>query len=335
MKIKRQLSFEHKKDLLYNFCALDRVCFHKNNCELSELNILQPSRSESVKDKSYYRKSSSDEDDSKKENPYENLAGPSLIYEALDHVRRLNGTKKISKPLKVRYLSEDLRQRINALEEQLEKEGFTESKKTSEDTSNLRENITCQDKFSNKDSSSKHNLNSNLKTEKYKSFKDIELDDKDDDSLFYRKAMQHVKRMNNEKKAVLAKIGNNFKLFLIIIVAFAGYYAYNVYTRSDEELSVSALQAKLPLKLDTYTTLQKVSLDDNSLNLEVIKSKESFQNIKDPNSALNVYIQSASSNFCKIPLFSDMIKKGRRISVLIKADDDSFNKEFVVSHCDK
>ena len=147
--------------------------------------------------------------------------------------------------------------------------------------------------------------------------------------------MQHVNRMNNEKKAVLAKISKNLKLFLIIIIAFAGYYAYNEYTRSDEELSVSAIQAKLPLKLDLYTTLQKVSLDDNSLNLEVVKAKESFQDIKDLESALNVYIQSASSNFCKIPLFSDMIKKGRRISVLLKSDDDSFSREFVVSHCDK
>ena len=177
--------------------------------------------------------------------------------------------------------------------------------------------------------------NTDLNSDRYKSLKGVQFGRNADDSLFYKKAMQHVNRMNNEKKAVLAKISKNLKLFLIIIIAFAGYYAYNEYTRSDEELSVSAIQAKLPLKLDSYTTLQKVSLDDNSLNLEVIKAKESFQDIKDLESALNVYIQSASSNFCKIPLFSDMIKKGRRISVLLKSDDDSFSREFVVSHCDK
>lgn len=177
--------------------------------------------------------------------------------------------------------------------------------------------------------------NTDLNSDRYKSLKGVQFGRNADDSLFYKKAMQHVNRMNNEKKAVLAKISKNLKLFLIIIIAFAGYYAYNEYTRSDEEISVSALQAKLPIKLDSYTTLQKVSLDDNSLNLEVIKSKESFQEIKDLESVLNVYIQSASSNFCKIPLFSDMIKKGRRISVLLKSNDDSFSREFVVSHCDK
>ena len=210
---------------------------------------------------------------------------------------------------------------------------MSENKKPSDDNSNSQDDIK-ENSRSNMEKEEIHNID----LQKYKSFKDIYIGSKAgnkvDESLFYKKAMQHVNRMNNEKKAVLAKISKNFKLSLIIIVAFAGYYAYNVYTRSDEELSVSALQAKLPIKLDSYTTLQKVALDDNSLNLEVIKSKESFQEIKDLDSALNVYIQSASSNFCKIPLFSDMIKKGRRISVLLKADDNSFNKEFVVSNCD-
>lgn len=326
MKIKRQLNQDEQKDLIKDFVQ-------NNNSDLHSTYIDSLSSKDTLKDSDALVDDDSSKEQYKKENPYENLAGPSLIYEALDHVRRLNGTKTISKPLKVRFLPDDVKERLKDLEEEFEKERMSENKKPSDDNSNSQDEIN-KNSISYMEKEEIHNID----LQKYKSFKDIHIGNKAgnkvDESLFYKKAMQHVNRMNNEKKAVLAKISKNFKLFLIIIVAFAGYYAYNVYTRSDEELSVSALQAKLPIKLDSYTTLQKVSLDDNSLNLEVIKSKESFQEIKDLDSALNVYIQSASSNFCKIPLFSDMIKKGRRISVLLKADDNSFNKEFVVSNCD-
>lgn len=327
MKIKRQLNQDEQKDLIKDFVQ-------NNNSDLHCTCRDSLSSKDTLKDSGALVDDESNKEQHKKENPYENLAGPSLIYEALDHVRRLYGTKPISKPLKVRFLPNDVKERLKDLEEEFENERMSEDKKLSNYNSNSRDEIN-ENSRSYIEKGEIHNID----LQKYKSFKDIHIGSKAgnkvDESLFYEKAMQHVNRMNNEKKAVLAKISKNFKLFLIIIVAFAGYYAYNVYTRSDEELSVSAIQAKLPLKLDSYTTLQKVSLDDNSLNLEVIKAKESFQDIKDLESALNVYIQSASSNFCKIPLFSDMIKKGRRISVLLKSDDDSFIREFVVSHCDK
>lgn len=325
MKIKRQLNQDEQKDLIKDFVQ-------NNNSDLHSTCRDSLSSKDTLKDSDALVDDESNKEQHKKENPYENLAGPSLIYEALDHVRRLYGTKPISKPLKVRFLPNDVKERLKDLEEEFENERMSEDKKLSDYNSNSQDEIN-ENSRSYIEKGEIHNID----LQKYKSFKDIHIGSKAgnkvDESLFYEKAMQHVNRMNNEKKAVLAKISKNFKLF--IIVAFAGYYAYNVYTRSDEELSVSALQAKLPIKLDSYTTLQKVSLDDNSLNLEVIKSKESFQEIKDLDSALNVYIQSASSNFCKIPLFSDMIKKGRRISVLLKSDDDSFSREFVVSHCDK
>lgn len=327
MKIKRQLNQDEQKDLIKDLVQ-------NNNSDLHSICRDSLSSKDTLKDSDALVDDDSNKEQYKKENPYENLAGPSLIYEALDHVRCLNGTKPISKPLKVRFLPDDVKERAKALEEEFGKERISENKKTSDDNSNSQDEINKNSR-SNMEKEEIHNID----LQKYKSFKDIHIGgkvgNKVDESLFYKKAMQHVNRMNNEKKAVLAKISKNFKLFLIIIVAFAGYYAYNVYTRSDEELSVSAIQSKLPIKLDSYTTLQKVSLDDNSLNLEVVKAKESFQDIKDLESALNVYIQSASSNFCKNPLFSDMIKKGRRISVLLKSDDDSFSREFVVSHCDK
>lgn len=301
MKIKRQLNQDEQKDLIKDFVQ-------NNNSDLHSTCRDSLSSKDTLKDSDALVDDESNKEQHKKENPYENLAGPSLIYEALDHVRRLYGTKPISKPLKVRFLPNDVKERLKDLEEEFENERMSEDKKLSDYNSNSKDEIN-ENSRSYIEKGEIHNID----LQKYKSFKDIHIGSKAgnkvDESLFYEKAMQHVNRMNNEKKAVLAKISKNFKLFLIIIVAFAGYYAYNVYTRSDEELSVSALQAKLPIKLDSYTTLQKVSLDDNSLNLEVIKSKESFQEIKDLDSALNVYIQSASSNFCKIPLFSDMIKK--------------------------
>ena len=327
MKIKRQLNQDEQKDLINDFVQT-------NNSDLHSTCRDSLSSKDTLKDSDALVDGDSNKEQYKKENHYENLAGPSLIYEALDHVRRLNGTKPISKPLKVRFLPDDVNERLKDLEEEFENERMSEDKKLSDNNSNSQDEIN-ENSRSYIEKGEIHNID----LQKYKSFKDLHIGSKAgnkvDESLFYKKAMQHVNRMNNEKKAVLAKISKNLKLFLIIIIAFAGYYAYNEYTRSDEELSVSAIQAKLPLKLDLYTTLQKVSLDDNSLDLEVVKAKESFQDIKDLESALNVYIQSASSNFCKNPLFSDMIKKGRRISVLLKSDDDSFSREFVVSHCDK
>lgn len=322
MKIKRQLYLNFQKDLLE-----DRVHLFVNNCDFNKVETSHSEESNLLKNAVSLSKTVSNADNLKKENPYENLAGPSLIYKALEHVRRLNGTERISKPLKASYLPDEIKSRLKDLEDTFEQEGLLENSKL-QDEKVISENHNVL-------SPSNTESNTDLNSDRYKSLKGVQFGRNADDSLFYKKAMQHVNRMNNEKKAVLAKISKNLKLFLIIIIAFAGYYAYNEYTRSDEELSVSAIQAKLPLKLDLYTTLQKVSLDDNSLNLEVIKSKESFEDIKDLESALNVYIQSASSNFCKIPLFSDMIKKGRRISVLLKSDDDSFSREFVVSHCDK
>ena len=318
MKIKRQLYLNFQKDLLE-----DRVHLFVNNCDFNKVETSHSEESNLLNSAFSLSKTVSNADNLKKENPYENLAGPSLIYKALEHVRRLNGTERISKPLKASYLPDEIKSRLKDLEDTFEQEGLLENSKLQDE------------KVISENPNDLSPSNTDLNSDRYKSLKGVQFGRNADDSLFYKKAMQHVNGMNNEKKAVLAKISKNLKLFLIIIIAFAGYYAYNEYTRSDEELSVSAIQAKLPLKLDLYTTLQKVSLDDNSLDLEVVKAKESFQDIKDLESALNVYIQSASSNFCKIPLFSDMIKKGRRISVLLKSDDDSFSREFVVSHCDK
>lgn len=192
MKIKRQLNQDEQKDLIKDFVQ-------NNNSDLHSTCRDSLSSKDTLKDSDALVDDDSNKEQYKKENPYENLAGPSLIYEALDHVRRLNGTKPISKPLKVRFLPDDVKERAKALEEEFGKERISENKKTSDDNSNSQDEINKNSR-SNMEKEEIHNID----LQKYKSFKDIHIGSKAgnkvDESLFYKKAMQHVNRMNNEKK---------------------------------------------------------------------------------------------------------------------------------------
>ena len=198
MKIIRQLNQDEQKDLIKNLIQDNNSVFHNESCDLSAPNDL-------FKDNDALSEANSNKDRQEKENPYENLAGPSLIYEALDHVRRLNGTKPISKPLKVRYLPDDVKERLKDLEEEFEKERMSENKKPSDDNSNSQDEIN-KNSISYMEKEEIHNID----LQKYKSFKDIHIGNKAgnkvDESLFYKKAMQHVNRMNNEKKADYQKL---------------------------------------------------------------------------------------------------------------------------------
>lgn len=224
------------------------------------------------------------------ESPYENKAGPSMIFDALEHVRRITGTSRISEKPKVRYLSDEVIKRRQELLDSIEKESLGLNEADAD--------------------------------------KDVK------DSIYYQRAMRHVKRLDNEKKAVLEKISRNFRVFLIIIMAFAGYCVYSVFTREDDGLSsrVRQLQEQLPLNLDHHTALTGVKLNDDEFTLNVVMSKDAFLG-QDTGSALDMYVKSASSNFCKIQFFSDMIKQGRRIVVHLSTDDSSVNREFSVSEC--
>ena len=134
MKIKRQLNQDEQKDLIKDFVQT-------NNSDLHSTCRDSLSSKDTLKDSDALVDDDSNKKQYKKENPYENLAGPSLIYEALDHVRRLNGTKPISKPLKVRFLPDDVKERLKDLEEEFENERMSEDKKLSDNNSNSQDEI--------------------------------------------------------------------------------------------------------------------------------------------------------------------------------------------------
>lgn len=189
MKIKRQLYLNFQKDLLE-----DRVHLFVNNCDFNKVETSHSEESNLLKNAFSLSKTVSNADNIKKENPYENLAGPSLIYKALEHVRRLNGTERISKPLKASYLPDEIKSRLKDLEDTFEQEGLLENSKL-QDEKVISENHNVL--FPSNTES-----NTDLNSDRYKSLKGVQFGRNADDSLFYKKAMQHVNRMNNEKSCV-------------------------------------------------------------------------------------------------------------------------------------
>src|SRR5574344_206418 len=234
-----------------------------------------------------------------------NLAGPSLATKAINRVRRLKGQKTSKNPLKAKYINPEIFDRIKDLEEEFEKE------KTLEE---LKNNPNLENKES---------------TDKSNNSKEVDVT-----SLFYNKAMARIENLNMQKNEVLSKIKRNFRIFIIIIVAFAGYYSFSVYTHNDEELSLMGVKAKLPLKLDLNTTLTEVNLDGEKFSLKIVKAKDAFKGSENIQKQLDLYVLGASSNFCKVQLFSDMIKSGKKIFVSLDAEDKSYHREFSVGKCE-
>lgn len=234
-----------------------------------------------------------------------NLAGPSLASKALDRIDNLKGKKRFNNPLKAKYISPKIFEKLKELEEEFNKEKALEelqnnSNLTNHEIPNQSENAS----------------------------------DKEINSLFYNKAKARIENLNMQKNEVLSKIKRNFRIFIIIIVAFAGYYSFSVYTHNDEELSLMGVKAKLPLKLDLNTTLTEVNLDGEKFSLKIVKAKDAFKGSENINKQLDLYILSASSNFCKVQLFSDMIKSGKKIFVSLDAEDKSYHREFSVGKCE-
>lgn len=132
MKIKRQLYLNFQKDLLE-----DRVHLFVNNCDFNKVATSHSEESNLLKNAVSLSKTVSNADNLKKENLYENLAGPSLIYKVLEHVRRLNGTERISKPLKASYLPDEIKSRLKELEDTFEQEGLLENSKSQDEKGNF------------------------------------------------------------------------------------------------------------------------------------------------------------------------------------------------------
>ena len=243
-----------------------------------------------------------------------NMAGPLNAKKAIGMVHRIMGDKEKKHPLKPKYIRQDILDKIKELEEEFEKEKLENSEGTnnSEDLSLSKE--ISPDSSDNTDDT---------------------VDSQEPQARFYAKAMQDVNRINGERAVILGKIARNFKLFIVVAALFAGYFVYTVYTRNDDALAVRGIKNKLPMKIDDHLILNDIALSQKTFFLDIIMSKTDFFDAENKDVALDLYIKKTSDNFCKIQIFSDMIKSGKKISVVLNAEDGSFSKSFTVEHCEK
>lgn len=284
------------------------------------------------------------------------LAGPSMAYKAINRMRRLQGEKPRELGIRSKYIPREMLERIDRLNRELDAEAAREMEKealgltekesgiNSEALVNYSESELETEKsgksdilvkktdLNAKNSENEEDLvnNGDNSLNLQKKYQNFEISDS-----YFPKAMNTINRLNSEKNALLLKIRRNFRLFIIIILAFAGYYAYSVYTSKGDESTISSIKASLPAKLDKTTTLVDLDKKENTLTLKIVKSKDAFLHDLDLNEALDAYIETASNNFCKIEFFNSMIGSGNAIRVELDADDDSYHREFTVDKCEK
>lgn len=243
-----------------------------------------------------------------------NMAGPLNAKKAIGMVHRIMGDKEKKHPLKPKYIRQDILDKIKELEEEFEKEKLENSEGT-----NNSEDLSLSKEISPDSSDNKSDT----------------VDSQEPKARFYAKAMQDVNRINGERAVILGKIARNFKLFIVVAALFAGYFVYTVYTRNDDALAVRGIKNKLPMKIDDHLLLNDIALSPKTFFLDIIMSKTDFFDAENKDVALDLYIKKTSDNFCKIQIFSDMIKSGKKISVVLNAEDGSFSKSFTVEHCEK
>ena len=236
-----------------------------------------------------------------------NMAGPLYAKKAVNMMRRVMGEKEKKHPLKPKYIRQDILDKIKDLEAEFEKERLAEA----------------------------NGINTAPEESLLKSENTESPNTEEPQARFYAKAMESVERINGERAVIVGKIARNFKLFTVVAALFAGYFVYSVYTRNDEALEVQGIKNKLPMKLDEHATLNDIAISKKSFFLDVMLSKNAFFDAENKNVALDLYIKKTSDNFCKISIFSDMIKSGKKISVVLNAEDGSYSKSFTVEHCEK
>ncbi len=156
----------------------------------------------------------------------------------------------------------------------------------------------------------------------------------DGGSRFFGMAQAALSRSKGRMSQSTKLFKKNFKIFLVIIIAFAGYYVYLNYIGRPVIQSFSELKQATPLQLDDYTTLNKVEEDGPWIVMEIIKDEAYYQgqSIEQREESLD-RIEANAQSLCSNSILGSMIRNGRKITVLLKGSAGSFTRNFTVEQC--
>lgn len=230
-----------------------------------------------------------------------------------------------------RYLQKALYMRSKALHENFRDYGMPQS---------LQDNLRALDNTQDALSKGSRYEDPNAPKEYLEALhkKEQHLDEEEDEimqSHLYKKAKSHMQIAQEQEQSLKDKIAKNFKIVLVVIVGLIGYYLYGNYIREIPN-ELDELKQALPLKIDKYTTIEKIEENDKNLTMYIVKSNELYNgaSAQEIQERLNNVAHSAQ-NMCKIPIIYSMIESGKTLTVLLSTQDNAYKSSITIDKCNK
>ncbi len=150
----------------------------------------------------------------------------------------------------------------------------------------------------------------------------------------YQRARRWTAKLDEDKQLLNEKSKKNFKLFLLLLLLFGVYFFYTSNFTDNTSLAITALRQKLPIQFDEDTALTKVELTSSELRLYVVKRAQAYAGLDEQAKAEAISaLRVNASPLCRNEAMHKIIAEGKRILVLLEADDGSFQREIAIEKC--
>ena len=151
---------------------------------------------------------------------------------------------------------------------------------------------------------------------------------------FYHKYQELLERQQAHQAANKAKIKNNLKIAVVVIIGLIGYMAYNQFAVDKDASSIAELKAALPLNIDETTALVRIDDRNDDFRLFFEKDPKAFAGWDEhqKQAALDQFSKNAPL-LCKNQLLNHIITSGKKVTVILEATDRSFSRQYAVDQC--